>query len=201
MKGMITMTRLEKQMKFIEEVDQLKTIVRQNYIADGSRRENDAEHSWHLALMCVVLSEYSNEDIDLAKTMAMLLFHDIIEIDAGDTYAYDPEANTSKKERELKAAQRIFNILPEDQAKYFRALWDEFEEAKTPEAKFAHTLDKLQPIILNSKSQGKSWREHQVKASQIYERNKRTHEGSESLWKYAEEVLKENIAKKNIIDN
>ncbi|NLK74787.1 MAG: HD domain-containing protein [Clostridiales bacterium] len=194
------MTRLEKQIQFIEEVDKLKTIVRQTYIADGSRKENDAEHSWHLALMCVVLSEYSNEDIDIAKTMAMLLLHDIIEIDAGDTYAYDAEANTSKKERELAAAQRIFNILPEDQAKYFRALWDEFEEAKTPEAKFANTLDKLQPVILNNKSKGKSWREHQVKASQIYERNKITPEGSESLWHYAKEVIKENIEKKNIID-
>jgi putative hydrolase of HD superfamily len=194
------MTRLEQQISFIMEVDKLKNIIRQNYLADGSRREGDADHSWHLALMCAVLSEYSNEKIDIVKTMTMVLIHDLVEIDAGDTFAYDPLANISKRERELAAAERIFNLLPEDQAAGLRSLWDEFEENLTPEAKFASALDRFQPFLLNAASGGKSWREHGVSFSQVMKRNEVTHEGSEELWEFQYEMMKEQIKKGNLID-
>ena len=181
------MTRLEKQMAFIEEVDKIKLIGRQNYLADGSRKENDAEHSWHLALMTMLLSEYSNEEIDVLKTMGMVLIHDIVEIDAGDTYAYDYEAQKTQKERELAAAERIFNILPEDQAKKLRALWDEFEAGETAEARFAAAVDRVQPAMLNSVSGGISWKEHDVTLSNVMERNGKAALGSEVLWEYVKE--------------
>ncbi|HHU73357.1 MAG TPA: HD domain-containing protein [Clostridiales bacterium] len=193
------MDRLEKQMQFILEVDKLKNIVRQNYLLDGSRREDDADHSWHLALMCVILSEYANEEIDLMKTMTMVLIHDIVEIDAGDTYAYDTKGNESKRERERKAADRIFNLLPEDQAKMMRSLWDEFEEGKTAEAKFAATLDRLQPYLLNSGSDGKSWREHKVTLSQLMKRNEVTPLGSRVLWDYQKNLIQKDLEKGNLI--
>lgn len=179
------MTRLERQMEFIREIDKSKNIFRQTYIADGSRKENDAEHSWHLALMCILLHEYANEKLDVMKTMTMVLIHDLIEIDAGDTYAYDEVGNQSKKEREQMAADRIFHILPEDQGEYMRSLWDEFEEGSTPEAKFSAALDRIQPSMLNAASAGKSWEEHDVKADQVLERNKATKEGSKVLWEYS----------------
>ena len=163
--------RLLKQMAFIREVDKEKTIFRQTWLTDGTRKENDAEHSWHLAMMAMLLSEYANEKVDVLHVMSMVLIHDLVEIDAGDTYAYDDAGNKTKAKRELAAADRLFNILPEDQAKKLRALWDEFEEAKTPEAKFANTLDKCQPILLNDASGGKSWDEHEVYAQQIWKRN------------------------------
>lgn len=192
------MDRLQKQMDFIMEVDKLKQITRQSYISDGSRHENDSEHSWHLAMMCVLLSEYANEEINVLKTMTMVLIHDIVEIDAGDTYAYDDKGNESKREREVLAAERIFHLLPEDQAQYMRDLWEEFEEAQTPEAKFALTLDKVQPVMLNHITGGKAWREHQVRESQIRKRNEKTHEGSEEIWKYCEGLIHKNIANHNI---
>jgi len=194
------MNRLEKQINFIMEVDKLKNIIRQTYLVDGSRKEGDAEHSWHLALMCAILSEYANEKIDVLKTMTMVLIHDIVEIDAGDTYAYDEKAHDSKRQREMAAADRIFNLLPSDQAKKMRDLWEEFEEGATPEAKFAITLDKMQPVLLNSGSDGKSWREHQVKLSQILQRNEMTHEGSDVLWEYEKKLIDKNVGKGNIID-
>lgn len=185
--------RLEKQLEFILELDKMKQIGRQTYLADGSRKENDAEHSWHMAVMCMLLSEYSNEKIDVLKTLTMLLIHDVVEIDAGDTYAYDAVANTTKKERELKAADRLFGLLPDDQAKIMRDLWEEFEEWSTPEAKFAHTLDNLQPILLNDASDGRSWREHGVRAEQPLNRNKRTHEGSEELWQRVKKIIDKHV--------
>ena len=135
--------RIDKQMEFLLEVDKLKMISRQTYLSNAKRKENDAEHSWHLAMMCLLLSEYANEEVDVLHVMSMVLIHDIIEIDAGDTYAYDEEANSTKVERELAAAERLFHLLPDDQAERMRGLWDEFEECKTPEAKFANTLDKV----------------------------------------------------------
>ena len=194
------MTRLEQQIDFIIEIDKLKNIIRQNYLVDGSRKENDSEHSWHLALMCALLSEYSNTRIDELKTMKMLLIHDIIEIDAGDTYAYNEEHNQTKRARELEAAERIFNLLPKDQALEIRALWDEFEEGMTAEAKFASTLDKLQPLLLNANSNGKSWKEHNIKVSQVLKRNKTTHEGSEVLWQYASEVINKSVINGDLIN-
>lgn len=192
------MDRLEQQMNFILEVDKLKNITRQTYISSGERKENDTEHSWHLALMCTLLAEHANEKIDVLKTMTMVLIHDIIEIDAGDTYAYDAAGNTTKREREVRAADRIFQILPSDQASYLRDLWEEFEEGVTPEAKFALALDKVQPVMLNAASGGKSWKEHQVELSQILKRNEHTPEGSQALWSYAEGLIMENVEKGNI---
>lgn len=190
------MERLEQQMKFILEVDKMKKVGRQTYLSDGSRKENDAEHCWHLALMAMVLNEYANEKVDVLKTMCMVLIHDVIEIDAGDTYAYDEAGNQTKRERELKAAERIFNILPKDQAEYMRALWDEFEEGTTPEAKFAVALDKIQPTMLNDASGGKAWEEHGIGISQVLNRNRSTAGGSSELWDYAvEHFLEPNVKK------
>ncbi len=193
--------RLEQQMKFLLEADKSKQIFRQTYLSDASRKENDAEHSWHLALMCALMSEYANEPIDVARTMTMVLIHDLIEIDAGDTYAYDEAGNTTKRAREVKAADRIFGLLPEDQRKYFRELWEEFEAAQTPEAKFALSLDKIQPVLLNNATEGKSWEEHGIRVSQILKRNEKTPEGSKTLWSYAENLIEKNVALGKIKDD
>lgn len=195
------MERLKQQMEFILEVDKVKNIFRQTYIADGKRKENDAEHSWHLALMAVLLKEYANEEVDLAKVLPMVLVHDLVEIDAGDTYAYDDAGAATKAEREKKAAERIFGLLPEDQGQQMKALWEEFEAYDTPEAKFAHMLDNSQPLFLNDTTDGKSWAEHQVRKSQIYKRNSRTGEGSREIWEYMQEIVEKHIEKGNIIDD
>lgn len=192
------MERLKKQIEFILEVDKIKNIYRQSYISDGSRKENDAEHSWHLALMSFLLSEYSNSEIDIKKVMMMTLIHDIVEIDAGDTYCYDDDGNNSKLERELKAADRIFNILPQDQAEEMRKLWDEFEAGVTPEAKFAATLDRMQPLLLNDITGGRSWREHGVTNQQVLQRNSVTKEGSDQLWDCCKEIIEKNTNEGNI---
>ncbi len=191
-----TKKRLDQQFAFIREIDREKSIIRQNYVADGSRKEDDAEHAWHMAVMAILLSEYANDEIDVLKTVTMILIHDLVEIDAGDTYAYDEEGKKTKRERELAAADRIFQILPEDQAEKFRAIWDEFEARETPEAKFAHAMDNIQPLMLNDATDGKSWIEHGVSLSQVEDRNKRTAEGSEELWAYArEQFLLPNVDK------
>lgn len=188
------MERLQKQMEFIAEVDKLKKIGRQSYLTDSSRKENDAEHSWHLAMMAVFLSEYAKEDVDVLHVISMVLIHDLVEIDAGDTYAYDTEGNKSKRAREEKAAERIFNILPEDQAKKVRDLWEEFEANETPEANFANALDRVQPIMLNHKSDGKAWAEHGVALSQIMSRNINVEKGAPKLWEYAlENFIQPNV--------
>ncbi|MGN0319606.1 MAG: HD domain-containing protein [Lachnospira sp.] len=191
--------RLDKQIEFIREIDKEKLIGRQTYLADASRKENDAEHAWHMAIMTVLLSEYANEKIDVLKTITMLLIHDLVEIDAGDTYAYDEEGKKTQKEREQKGADRIFGMLPEDQGAYLRGLWEEFEAQQTPEAKFARTMDNFQPVILNDASKGKSWAEKGVHLSQILKRNEKTGEGSEELWKYSyENLIRPNVEKGNI---
>lgn len=194
--------RLEKQLAFCLEADKEKLIERQTLVSDGSKRENDAEHAWHMALMCILLGEYSNQPLDLLKTVTMILIHDVVEIDAGDTYAYDAEANLSRRSRELKAAERLFNILPGDQAKKLRALWDEFEEGKTAEARFARTLDNIQPAMLNNATGGRVWRQRGVRLSQILDRNKNTSEGSEVLWDYSlNNFIKPNLEKGMIIND
>ena len=196
------MTRLEKQMAFCEEIDKIKHIGRQTWLADGSRRENDAEHSWHAALMAALLGEYSNEEIDVLHTVTMLLVHDIVEIDAGDTYAYDTEGLKTQRARELAAAERIFNILPEDQAAKLRGLWDEFEANETAEAHFAHAMDNLQPTMLNNASNGRGWTEHSAVLSKILRRNEMTVQGSGTLWQYSmEHFIRPNVDKGNIIDD
>lgn len=194
--------RLERQIEFVREIDQEKEIFRQTYLADGSRKENDAEHAWHMAIMAYLLAEYANEPIDVTKTMMMLLIHDIVEIDAGDTYAYDEKGKETQRERELKAADRIFALLPEDQGKTLRGLWEEFEEAESREARFARTMDNLQPMMLNAASEGKSWVEHQAALSKILKRNERTPRGSEQLWEYAKEHwLEPNVRSGRIRDD
>ncbi len=192
------MERLEKQIQFLLEVDKVKKIKRQTYISDGSRQENDAEHSWSLALMAFLLSEHANEEVDVLRVMQMVIIHDLVEIDAGDTYAYDEAGNATKREREVKAAERIFGLLPEDQAKWMRDLWEEFEAAETKEAKYALSLDKIQPILLNDITDGRAWREHQVQKAQILKRNKSTPEGSQVLWEYCEGLIEKNIEQGNI---
>ena len=192
--------RMDRQFQFSRELDKEKLIERQNYLSDGRRKENDAEHAWHMAVMALILSEYSNEKIDLLRTISMILIHDVVEIDAGDTYAYDEEGKKTQEERERKAADRLFGILPDEQGKYFKELWYEFEEQKTPEAKFARAMDCIQPLILNDASDGKSWREHGVCLSQVLNRNANTHKGSEELWKYIyENIIEKNVNNGNLI--
>lgn len=185
--------RLEQQIRFIIEVDKVKNIFRQTYLADGQRKENDAEHSWHLALSAVLLKEHMKEDVDLTKVMIMVLIHDLVEIDAGDTYAYDAAGAATKREREVKAADRIFGLLPEDQGTYFRKLWDEFEEYESADAKFAHLLDNFQPLLLNDASDGRSWTEHGVHKSQVCNRNEKIPETSEIVWEKMLEIMDKHI--------
>ncbi|MDY5844937.1 MAG: HD domain-containing protein [Bariatricus sp.] len=193
-------SRIDQQFDFICEIDKEKFIGRQTYLTDAKRKENDAEHAWHMALMTILLSEYSNEPIDVLKTVTMLLIHDIVEIDAGDTYAYDEAAKATQREREQKAAERIFGLLPEDQGERLRKIWEEFEERKTPEARFARTMDNIQPMMLNAATDGKAWEEHEVRISQILKRNERTAEGSKQLWEYAKEnFIEPNLKKGRII--
>ena len=186
--------RLDQLFDFFREIDKEKFIGRQTYLSDGVRKENDAEHAWHMAVMTLLLSEYSNEEIDGLHTISMLLIHDLVEIDAGDTYAYDEEGKKTQADRERRAADRIYGLLPKDQGKKLYDLWLEFEERKTPEAKFARVMDNLQPMMLNAATGGKAWEEHQVVLSQILKRNAHTAEGSQILWDYASEnFIKPNL--------
>ena len=185
--------RLEKQIRFIVEIDKVKNIFRQTYLADAGRKENDAEHSWHIALMAYLLQEYAEKPVDVSKVMLMVLIHDLVEIDAGDTYAYDDAGAETKRAREEAAADRIFGLLPEDQGKYFRELWEEFEAYESPEGKYAHLLDNFQPLLLNDASGGLSWQEHQVKKSQIYKRNEKIEETSETIWNCMKEIVQKHI--------
>lgn len=179
--------RIKRQFSFIEEIDREKFIGRQTYLTGGERKENDSEHAWHMAIMAVLLSEYAKDEIDLLKTITMILIHDIVEIDAGDTYAYDEAGKETQSEREQAAADRIFSLLPPDQGAKLRALWEEFEERKTPEAVFARTMDNIQPLMLNALTDGKAWEEHGVHLEQILKRNEITAKGSPELWEYARE--------------
>lgn len=196
----MTDQRLKQQMDFLLEVDKEKNIFRQTHLSGGGRAENDAEHAWHMALMIYLLREYANQDFDPLKAIVMALIHDVVEIDAGDTYAYDDAGLATQQEREAKAARRIFGLLPQDQRDEMLALFREFEDYETPEARFAHVLDNLQPLMLNHANNGGDWRAHQVKKSQIYKRNAKTAAGSQTLWAYMEDMVAENIKKGNIRD-
>lgn len=189
------MERLKQQIAFILEVDKLKTIYRQSLITDATRFENDAEHSWHLALMAFLLAEHIEEKVDLLKVMKMVLMHDIVEIDAGDTYCYDEQAKLDKGEREEKCAERIFTMLPEDQAQEMFALWEEFEQMETPEARYAAALDRLQPVLLNYTANGLSWKNHDISVEQVIERNQRIQNSSEKLWSFVRGLLDDAITR------
>lgn len=176
--------RLKRQFEFILEADKEKNIGRQTLISSSDRFENDAEHAWHMALMCVLLSEYSNEPIDVLKTVKMILIHDIVEIDSGDTYAYDEEGKATQAEREQIAANRLFNLLPKDQAEEYLALFNEFEAQETAEAKFARAMDNVQPNMLQHATDSKIWVKNKIKLSQVLNRNEKTALGSKTLWDY-----------------
>jgi putative hydrolase of HD superfamily len=190
-----TSERLNAQINFILEIDKLKQIYRQSRLADNSREENDAEHSWHLAVMAVILQEYANDPgLNVLKVLKMVLIHDIVEIDAGDTFIYDAKGNQSKAEREKEAAVRLFGLLPEDQGKELRELWEEFETRKTAEAKFAAVLDRLEPLLLNTQTAGHTWKKHGIARDQVLQKNQQVKEGSLALWEYIRSALDECVA-------
>lgn len=190
--------RIKKQLDFILEIDKEKNIIRQTSLSNHGRKENDAEHAWHMAIAAYLLKEYSNEPIDIGKTMLMCLIHDIVEIDAGDTYAYDEEAKKTQKQREDAAKERIFSLLPDDQKEKLTKLFDEFENNTSAESRFAHSMDNLQPLILNHSNGGSDWREHGVTAKQVYVRQSHTAEGSKKLYEITDQLIQENIKKGNI---
>ena len=190
------MNRLEQQIAFIVEIDKLKHIYRQSYITGGARNETDAEHSWHMAVMAILLAEHvDGHKVDVLKVIKMLLIHDIVEIDAGDTYCYDALARQSQTQREQEAADRLFGMLPEDQMREFRALWEEFELMTTPEARFAAALDRLQPLLLQYHTSGKSWQEHDIVSTKVQERNQHIKHISQALAKLVEEIIDDSVQK------
>lgn len=190
--------RMRKQIEFALLMDKQKNIFRQNHLADNSRRENDAEHAWHMAVMAYLFREYANEDIDISKVILMCLIHDVIEIEAGDTYAYDEEAKKSQREREDIAKKHIFGMLPSDQGQELEALFDEFEAQETAEARFAKAMDNLQPVLLHEANGGGDWKEHEVTKEQIMRRQEKTRRGSEELFVIIKDIIDKHIAEGNI---
>ena len=186
--------RLGRQLAFALELDKEKNVLRQTHLTGHGRRENDAEHAWHMALMAYLLREYANGPVDIARVMLMCLLHDVVEIDAGDTYAYDEAAKESQAAREAAAAERIFGLLPEDQAGEFRALFAEFDAGESADARFARAMDNLQPLLLNDSNDGGDWKEHTVTAAQVYGRQRRTSLGSAELFRVTDEILQRHIA-------
>ena len=193
--------RFKKQIEFILEVDKLKRVLRQTLLLDRTRKENSAEHSWHIALTVMILSEYAKDsDVDLFRVMKILLVHDLIEIDAGDTYCYDEEGRKDQAEREREAADRIFNLLPPDQAATLRELWDEFEERKTPESRFANALDRVQPFLHNYFTTGQVWQENDIKSDQVKSRMRPVNDGAPFLWDYVSSLI-DDAVKKGFLGN
>ena len=190
--------RLKQQLDFALEIDKEKNIFRQTHLSGHGRNENDAEHAWHMAIMAFLLQEYANEKVDIGKVMLMCLIHDVVEIDAGDTYAYDTEGLKTQKAREDAAKERIYSLLPKDQREQLQSIFDEFEANETPEAKFAHAMDNLQPLMLNNSNDGGDWRRHEVCAEQVYGRQNKTRLGSEKLYEITKQIIEENIEKGNI---
>ncbi|MGV3685611.1 MAG: HD domain-containing protein [Daejeonella sp.] len=187
--------RLLQQIDFIKEIDKVKYIQRKTRLFNSDRNENDAEHSWHLAMMALVLAEHANEPIDVLKVIKMVLIHDIVEIDAGDTFIYDTEKDHSNSDEERLAANRIFGLLPEEQANEFIAVWEEFEAGETNEAKFARTMDRLEPLLQNTSNKGGTWNEFGVDYKKVYEKKKIIKEGSDTIWTYAEKLINDSVAK------
>ena len=187
--------RLDDQIRFILELDKLKGVLRRSYLCDNSRLENSAEHSWHVATMATLLAEHANEPVDVPRVVRMLLIHDVVEIDAGDTFRYDAAGYADKLEREMRAADRLFGLLPADQAAALRGLWEEYEARESNDAKFANALDRLMPIMQNYHSGGRTWREHGVRHGQVIEHNRCMAEGSQVLWRFVRAVLDDAVAK------
>ncbi|MBR2740219.1 MAG: HD domain-containing protein [Oscillospiraceae bacterium] len=187
--------RLRRQMDFALELDKEKNVFRQTHLSGHGRNENDAEHAWHMAIMAYLFREYSNEPVDITKVMLMCLIHDVVEIDAGDTYAYDKEALATQKEREERAKERIFSLLPDDQKQELMSLFDEFEAYETPESRFAHAMDNFQPVLLNDSNGGTDWTEHGVDAATVYGRQNKTKLGSEELFGVIDSIIKKNVEK------
>ncbi|MCQ2564165.1 MAG: HD domain-containing protein [Mogibacterium sp.] len=195
-------SELQQIVDFCRLIDKEKFVQRRTYLSDGERFENDAEHAWHMAMMALLLSDYSNEKVDQLKVVSILLVHDLVEVYAGDTFAYDIEGMKTQRERELAAADKLFAQLPENLGQKIRSLWDEFEEWETPEAKFAHALDNFQPLLLQNASGGRAWREGERKLSEVLRRNARSAEGSEVLWEYARKhFIQAEIDRGNLIDD
>lgn len=192
--------RLKKQLDFALEIDKEKNIFRQTHLSGHGRNENDAEHAWHMAIMAYLLREYSNESVDIGKVMLMCLIHDIVEIEAGDTYAYDEESKKTQQARENAAKEHIFGLLPDDQKNELIALFDEFEAFETAESKFAHAMDNLQPLMLNNSNGGSDWREHGVSATQVHGRQDKTALGSQKLFEVVDAIIKANVECGNIKD-
>ncbi|MCI8558235.1 MAG: HD domain-containing protein [Lachnospiraceae bacterium] len=190
--------RLKKQLDFSMEIDKEKNIFRQTHLSGHGRNENDAEHAWHMAIMAYLLREYANEEVDITKVMLMCLIHDIVEIEAGDTYAYDAENLKTQKAREDAAKEKLYSMLPQDQKQELIALFDEFEAGETAESKYAHAMDNLQPLILNDSNDGNDWKEHGVTAKQVYGRQSRTKLGSEKLYEVTDSIIKKHIKKGNL---
>jgi len=186
---------LLKQVAFIKEIDKLKYIQRKTKLFNSDRHENDAEHSWHLAMMTIVLAEHSDKPIDVLKVVKMVLIHDIVEIDAGDTFIYDTVKNHTNTDEELLAAQRIFGLLPKEQAKEFIAIWQEFEDGITDEAKFAKTMDRFEPLLQNTSNNGGTWAEFNVPYQKVYDKKVVIKDGSSTIWKYAENLINESVKK------
>ena len=187
--------RLKRQLDFALEIDKEKNVFRQTHLSGHGRNENDSEHAWHMAVMAYLLREYANEKVDVGRVMLMCLIHDIVEIDAGDTYAYDEKGKATQKAREDAAKERIFSILPDDQKEELTAVFDEFEEGETAEARFAHAMDNLQPLLLNNSNGGSDWIEHGVSADQVYGRQSKTRLGSEILYEVTDRIIQENVSK------
>ena len=189
-------SRLSRQISFLLEIDKLKGVFRQTWLIDQSRRENDAEHSWHVAVMGLLLSEHSDrQDLDMLRVLKMLLVHDLVEIDAGDTFAYDEAGGRDKDQRERQAAERVFGLLPPDQATELRRLWDEFEERSTPEARYATALDRLQPLLHNYFTRGKAWQQHGVTSEMVLARNRCLADDTPALWQYVQDLVHDAVAK------
>lgn len=186
---------LLKQVNFIKEIDKLKYIQRKTKLFNSERHENDAEHSWHLAMMTIVLAEHSDKPIDILKVLKMVLIHDIVEIDAGDTFIYDLTKNHTNTDQELIAAKRIFGLLPKEQANELIAIWEEFEEGITDDAKFAKSMDRFEPLLQNTSNNGGTWMEFNVPYKMVYDKKKAIKNGSTTIWKYAENLINESVDK------
>ena len=187
--------RLQQQLEFILELDRLKEVLRQSYLLHSGRRENSAEHSWHLALMAVILAEHANVTVDVGKVVKMALIHDVVEIDAGDTYMYDEQGHDDKAEREQRAADRLFGLLPPEQGAELRALWEEYEAGESAEARFGNALDRLMPLLHNYHTQGRSWQEHGITSDRVFARNAHIEEGSTALWEIARHLIEDAVKK------